>query len=138
MKMIFAIVALAVTFTLLERLAPAIGGQRILRPGWRTDLLYWIATPAMTRAIVTIGTLLALLPLFALEGRPLDRAHLLAGFGPIVSWPAGLQALAMVAIGDFIGYWTHRAFHSGWLWRVHAVHHSSPQLDWPQRHACTR
>ena len=46
------------------------------------------------------------------------------------SWPGGLQALAMVVIGDFIGYWTHRAFHAGWPWRVHAVHHSSARLDW--------
>jgi sterol desaturase/sphingolipid hydroxylase (fatty acid hydroxylase superfamily) len=24
----------------------------------------------------------------------------------------------------------HRAFHRGWLWRFHAVHHSSTHLDW--------
>jgi sterol desaturase/sphingolipid hydroxylase (fatty acid hydroxylase superfamily) len=129
-KVIVTLVALAVAFTLLERLVPAIGGQRILRPGWRTDLLYWIATPPITRGVVAAGTLLALLPLFALEGRPFDRAHLLAGFGPIASWPGGLQALAMLVIGDFIGYWTHRAFHAGWPWRLHAVHHSSERLDW--------
>jgi sterol desaturase/sphingolipid hydroxylase (fatty acid hydroxylase superfamily) len=129
-KTILPIIVLAVGLTLIERLAPAVGGQRILRPGWRTDLLYWLATPAITRGIVTIGTILALLPLFALEGRPFDRAHLLAGFGPAASWPAAVQGLVMVVVGDFIGYWTHRAFHAGLLWRVHAVHHSSERLDW--------
>jgi sterol desaturase/sphingolipid hydroxylase (fatty acid hydroxylase superfamily) len=41
-----------------------------------------------------------------------------------------LQALAILVIGDFIGYWVHRAFHWGPLWRIHVVHHSSEDLDW--------
>jgi len=41
-----------------------------------------------------------------------------------------MQALAMIVIGDFVGYWTHRAFHIGRPWRLHAVHHSSEHLDW--------
>jgi sterol desaturase/sphingolipid hydroxylase (fatty acid hydroxylase superfamily) len=27
-------------------------------------------------------------------------------------------------------YWIHRAFHRGALWKYHAVHHSSEDLDW--------
>jgi sterol desaturase/sphingolipid hydroxylase (fatty acid hydroxylase superfamily) len=34
-------------------------------------------------------------------------------------------------LADFLAYWSHRAFHSfERLWRIHAVHHSSTELDW--------
>lgn len=33
-------------------------------------------------------------------------------------------------LGDFLLYWIHRWFHGPRLWRFHAVHHSSEQLDW--------
>ena len=36
----------------------------------------------------------------------------------------------MFLLGDLLGYWIHRAFHSRTLWKFHAVHHSSTQLDW--------
>jgi sterol desaturase/sphingolipid hydroxylase (fatty acid hydroxylase superfamily) len=29
-----------------------------------------------------------------------------------------------------VGYWMHRWFHGRRLWRFHAVHHSSVDLDW--------
>jgi sterol desaturase/sphingolipid hydroxylase (fatty acid hydroxylase superfamily) len=38
--------------------------------------------------------------------------------------------LATVFIGDFIGYWRHRAQHSRWLWPAHAIHHSDTVLTW--------
>jgi len=31
-------------------------------------------------------------------------------------------------ISDFAGYWVHRAFHCGWLWEFHKVHHSAPVM----------
>jgi sterol desaturase/sphingolipid hydroxylase (fatty acid hydroxylase superfamily) len=46
------------------------------------------------------------------------------------TWPIWVQALSVLVLSDFTGYWMHRAFHRGWLWRVHAVHHSSRELDW--------
>jgi sterol desaturase/sphingolipid hydroxylase (fatty acid hydroxylase superfamily) len=44
--------------------------------------------------------------------------------------PQWLQAISILIAGDLIGYWMHRAFHRGRLWRYHAVHHSSQELDW--------
>jgi len=45
--------------------------------------------------------------------------------------PAGLQALIMVLLADFLRYWLHRAAHkTPWLWRLHAVHHSPKRLYW--------
>lgn len=96
----------------------------------RADLLYWFITPLLTRPAVQAAVALALLPVLLLGGGELSRQAVMAGHGPVARWPLWLQGLVMVVAGDFIGYWTHRAFHRGWLWRVHAVHHSSVHLDW--------
>jgi sterol desaturase/sphingolipid hydroxylase (fatty acid hydroxylase superfamily) len=42
-------------------------------------------------------------------------------------WPT---MLAVVFVGDFVGYWRHRAQHSKWLWPAHAIHHSDTRLTW--------
>ena len=39
--------------------------------------------------------------------------------------------MEIVLVADFTQYWVHRAFHHvPWLWRLHAIHHSSQTLDW--------
>lgn len=43
---------------------------------------------------------------------------------------AALVAAAVLIIGDFIGYWRHRAQHSAQLWPAHAIHHSDRALSW--------
>ena len=45
-------------------------------------------------------------------------------------WPFALQVLLAFAIGDFLPYLYHRASHetSGWLWRVHAIHHAPERM----------
>jgi len=46
-------------------------------------------------------------------------------------WPIGLQAIAMILLADFLRYWVHRAAHNySFLWRLHAVHHSTDKLYW--------
>lgn len=44
--------------------------------------------------------------------------------------PLWLQGIQIMLIGDFTGYWIHRALHNGWLRRFHAIHHSPVSLDW--------
>ncbi|SDP89994.1 sterol desaturase family protein [Ectopseudomonas guguanensis] len=39
-----------------------------------------------------------------------------------------LYGLGVFLINDFASYWTHRAFHSRWLWEFHKVHHVAPVL----------
>jgi len=47
------------------------------------------------------------------------------------NWPIGLQAVAMILLADFLRYWVHRAAHNySFLWRLHAVHHSTDKLYW--------
>ncbi|WP_256665969.1 sterol desaturase family protein [Pseudomonas sp. 8Z] len=39
-----------------------------------------------------------------------------------------LYGLGVFLINDFASYWTHRAFHTRWLWEFHKVHHVAPVL----------
>ncbi len=57
-------------------------------------------------------------------GLQLDTARLWAWMG---RWPT---VAAAIVLGDFFGYWRHRAQHSRWLWPAHAVHHSDTHLTW--------
>jgi sterol desaturase/sphingolipid hydroxylase (fatty acid hydroxylase superfamily) len=77
------------------------------------------------------GVALLALGVFALitYGR-IDQAQILAGFGPLSRLPVAVQAILMLLLSDFIGYWTHRGFHGRRLWPIHAIHHSSRSLDW--------
>ena len=47
------------------------------------------------------------------------------------SLPWLVQFLLAVLVADVAEYWIHRALHEvPWLWRFHAIHHSSKALDW--------
>jgi sterol desaturase/sphingolipid hydroxylase (fatty acid hydroxylase superfamily) len=44
--------------------------------------------------------------------------------------PLWLQAAIFLIGSDVMMYWLHRMFHRGTLWKYHAVHHSSEDVDW--------
>ncbi len=47
-----------------------------------------------------------------------------------ISWPLWLQILIGFLLSDLLEYGLHRLAHRWpWLWRLHSVHHSDPQLD---------
>jgi sterol desaturase/sphingolipid hydroxylase (fatty acid hydroxylase superfamily) len=71
---------------------------------------------------------LAVLPALALGFQSED--WLRQGFGPLARQPAWLQAIEFLVLFELGSYWMHRWFHGNRLWRFHAVHHSSQQLDW--------
>lgn len=125
----FLLLMLALVFTLLARRWAIAPGQRLFRRLWRTDLAYWLLGPLINDGVVKFATLIVIVPLVLLLYRTLDASRL-AGFGPIGAQPLPLQALELVALGDLLGYWTHRLFHGRRLWRFHAVHHSAEELDW--------
>lgn len=114
----------------LEWLKPPGKRLAILRRGFATDVTYWIFTPLVTKAVTRVALIAALIPVALLIYGQLDKAQLLDGFGPLSRLPLWAQAVAMLVIADFIGYWMHRLFHRGRLWSFHAVHHSSVDLDW--------
>jgi sterol desaturase/sphingolipid hydroxylase (fatty acid hydroxylase superfamily) len=125
-----AFVLLTLIFWAVEFLWPSIKGQKKVRKGFWTDVVYWFFTPLISKTISQIAVLVALVPLLLTMGRSLNKEAIAAGYGPVLSLPTWLQAVLILVIGDFIGYWTHRWFHSRRLWAFHAVHHSSKELDW--------
>ena len=119
--------ALALVIWPLELLFPARRGQRLLRPGWWTDLAFFAG-----QYLVWVS--LAAVVIHALDARidPLIPRGLRAGFA---AWPVPLQAVVVVMLGDVSVYWFHRACHAlPFLWRFHAVHHSAEHLDWLAAH----
>lgn len=108
------------------------------QPAWRsdtpTDLAYWFFTPLVTRAITRASLIVAVVALAFAAGVPLDREHVrafAAGSGRgLGRQPVWLQVVEVLLLGDLIGYWSHRLFHGRRLWRFHAVHHSSTEVDW--------
>lgn len=132
-KLLLAFTFLAVVLGTIERLWPAVRGQRRLRRGFLTDAAYWLFTPLVTRAVTRVAVALAVVLLAAAAGLSLDRAQvqgLAQGSPALRGLPLAAQVLLVLLLGDFIGYWTHRAFHRGRLWPFHAVHHSSTEVDW--------
>lgn len=128
-----ALVLLVPPFVLLERCFPAVRGRALLRAGWRTDLAYWFLTPLVARTL-TFAVFAALAIAVALAaGAPLDEesiAALLARPSAVSAWPLAIQIPLALFLGDGVAYAMHRVLHAGWLWRLHAVHHSSRELDW--------
>ena len=128
--LLVAFLILTGVFWLIERVSPGVKGQKKLRRGFRTDTFYWFFSPLVTGTLSRIIIALVLAPLLHLAGRSLERAEVLAGSGPIAELPVAVQAMLLLVVGDFIGYWAHRWFHRHRLWPFHAVHHSSNDLDW--------
>ena len=52
------------------------------------------------------------------------------GHGPLAALPLVAQMVIFLVGEDIILYWTHRLFHGQRMWRYHAVHHSSEELEW--------
>lgn len=129
-KIAVGLLILGTIFWLLETVFPAQRTQPKLRKTLKTDLIYWFFTPLVTKSITRVAVIAALVVPIAIIGKTAFQDMVLHGHGPVARWPAGLQALGAFVLGDFIGYWMHRIFHGRRLWRFHAVHHSSTEVDW--------
>ena len=105
----------------------------IARKGWH---LSWVrraaASVGATVAILHVNLVLA--PGVWLLSEQFKAVYALLGIPsvPTAFW-AGLPlwALSLLSIlaHDFANYWNHRAMHMKWLWPVHAIHHSDPDVN---------
>ena len=122
---------LSAFFWLIESLFAANPQQPrlFLRRGFKTDLAYWFATPLLTKAVSQLGLGVILILLYRQDAAGL-REMLATRDTLLAKQPLGLQAVEMIVVGDFIGYWMHRLFHGRHLWKLHAIHHCSQDLDW--------
>jgi len=129
--LVISFIVLTLIFWAVEFFWPAVPAKRQWkRRGYGTDMFYWFFTPLISKPLSQLAVLITLVPMLWLLGRSLDRNAVLAGYGPVLALPQWLQILLILVVGDFIGYWTHRVFHSRALWPFHAIHHSSEELDW--------
>jgi ornithine lipid hydroxylase len=112
--------ALALTLFLLER--------------WRPHEKQWLESdgqiwPDLAHTVLTKGLVQMMVVAGATFGISRSLGQLEAG--PI--WPKHWPIAAQIGLGLFIAefglYWAHRIAHEWlWLWRFHAVHHSSTRL----------
>lgn len=126
---LLALAILSLAMIPLEWRWPGVAGQRRFRRGRLLDVAYWFFTTLITKPISEIAVAITLFPLLLITGAG-SFEKLLNGFGPLGRQPRLDQALQMIIVLDFIGYWLHRGFHGRRLWPFHAIHHSSIDLDW--------
>jgi lathosterol oxidase len=117
---------LALVFVPLERAFARRREQPILRAGWSTDLAHFFVSHVGVQ-LLTFLTMAPAVVLFALLRWPAFDALRAA----VAAQPLALQLAGALLVADLGGYAAHRAFHAvPWLWRFHAIHHSSTAMDW--------
>ncbi|AMB84604.1 hypothetical protein AWM79_04475 [Pseudomonas agarici] len=120
---VLALLISAAAFIPLEKLYAKDAKQNILRPHWRTDLTYFFVSHMLVQFILIFIT---------------ASSTFMAGWAvstdlqeTVQSLPIAVQFLLAVLVADLGQYWLHRLYHVvPWLWRFHAVHHSSTAMDW--------
>ena len=122
MRLCVWLVLLTAILTPLERLF-ALYPQRIFRRGIATDFAYYFLSSLVPTFLLTV-------PLAVVAW----AAHSVvppAVSASIAAWPLWLRILSAVLVGEIGFYWGHRWSHEiPLLWRFHALHHSSEELDW--------
>ncbi|NNE68100.1 MAG: sterol desaturase family protein [Pyrinomonadaceae bacterium] len=120
---IFALFLLFVIFTPIERLFALHKDKKVFRRGFTTDILHILFNRFISDVLgfVVIVTIAISISLYT---NPVLREL-------IASQPLWLQGLQAIVVANVFGYFAHRIVHTvPFLWRFHAIHHSSEQLDW--------
>jgi len=122
---------LSLGFAILSRWSPCNAGQNWWeKRGLVTDLCYWIFSPVFTRYLRIWVTVCGTVVLFHITDGDKIADFYANGHGPLSRLPLWLQGALYVVLTDFALYWIHRGFHRGFLWKYHAVHHASEDLEW--------
>jgi sterol desaturase/sphingolipid hydroxylase (fatty acid hydroxylase superfamily) len=131
LKIVPVTIGLGVVFAILTHWSACNPGA----PWWRKreiviDICYWFLIPVLAR-FVRIGLMvMGAAYIYGIHSTDELIAFYDDGFGPIARLPLWAQALVFVVASDLALYWFHRLYHGAKMWKYHAVHHSSEQLDW--------
>ncbi|HEV8290441.1 MAG TPA: sterol desaturase family protein [Tepidisphaeraceae bacterium] len=121
-----SLVALFLMFRPLE-IVFAAKKQKLFRPGWFTDLCFFLG-----QYLLWSGLVLWLLLKFGGWIDEVVPAKFRAAVAAQALW---VQAIEVVLLSDLFIYWGHRLQHRvGFLWRFHSIHHSAEHLDWLAAH----
>lgn len=97
--------------------------QPIFREDWRTDLWHF----GVSHLLVQLTVFLTMAPAAVVFRWAVSPALQAA----VAAQPLVLQFVEVLLVADLAQYTVHRLFHRvPWLWRFHAVHHSSRRMDW--------
>ena len=110
-------------FVLIEKIFPLYKGQAIFRREWQTDIAHFVMNHFIVGLVLlTVNFLIHRVFGWMVRGN----------FQQIIQdIPFVFQLLLCILVADFMQYWTHRAYHEvPFLWRFHAVHHSTKTMDW--------
>jgi sterol desaturase/sphingolipid hydroxylase (fatty acid hydroxylase superfamily) len=110
-------------FSPIEVLWPAYPKQSVFRSQWLTDIVYFLSThlPIQVTTFLILLPAIQLTSLLNLPVVPRMVGHL----------PWLVQFFLAVVVADLAEYFIHRTFHKvPFMWRFHAIHHSSKSLDW--------
>lgn len=120
---IYGLIVGALIFIPLERLFALHRSQRILRRGWRSDIIHFLFTRTLSDAFA-----------FLFVGALIVLTHWLvspAFQAAVASQNRFLQFVEAVLIANVGAYIGHRLSHVvPFLWRFHSVHHSIREMDW--------
>jgi sterol desaturase/sphingolipid hydroxylase (fatty acid hydroxylase superfamily) len=109
-------------FIFIEKLFGHNKKQLVFRREWHTDVIYF------TFNHILIGIFLIIINSFVAQFNFAVNASLqtfIQSIHPII------QFLLVMLVADLVQYWSHRAYHEmPFLWKFHAVHHSSEEMDW--------
>ncbi|AZZ93828.1 sterol desaturase family protein [Hahella sp. KA22] len=120
---ILALFFSALVFIPMERAFAQKRETHTLRPEWRTDLAYFFMSHMLVQFILIFTTSSSTYLVGWVASDSLRDA--------IQSMPVWAQFLLAVFMADFSQYWFHRLYHTvPFLWKFHAVHHSSKHMDW--------
>ena len=120
--LILGLLVSALVFIPIEKALPLRSAQPILRRQWWTDFQYFAINSLLVSYILLVTVNAVPVTMSWAVSDTLQRA--------VQSWPFALQFVAAVFCADMAQYWTHRFYHSKYMWKVHAVHHSAAALDW--------
>ncbi|MEM8987464.1 MAG: sterol desaturase family protein [Pseudomonadota bacterium] len=120
----FALICLI--FIPLERLL-ALRNYKVLRSGWRVDLAHVFIGGLLVKFGISFVILIALAITEQFVPPGIQNA--------IGGQPLWLATIAAIVVADICFYTVHRMFHEvPFLWKFHAIHHSSERLDWLAAH----
>jgi sterol desaturase/sphingolipid hydroxylase (fatty acid hydroxylase superfamily) len=131
LKIVPISMAMGIVFAVLTRWSACNPG----RAWWHkreivTDVCYWFLIPLAAR-FVRIGLMvMGAAYLSGIHGTEALVKFYDNGFGPLAQMPLWAQAITFLVVSDFLLYWFHRLYHGAAMWKYHAVHHSSQELDW--------
>lgn len=112
----------ALVFIPIERMLP-VRPMAPLRPEWRTDLAYFFMGHVLVQFVLIAATASTSTVDALVASDTVKNA--------IRALPTWLQFLLAVLAADLAQASLHRAYHrTPWLWRFHAVHHSTRRMDW--------